>query len=151
MVHARINHLYYAWMGLLRNNFSYDSADMGSPNTDVLDHYDVRRAPSVGMCALAWSSSSSSPVPAGSARSRRWRGLRGDAALPPPPPCWSHHLSFIRKEGRKDGRGGAPGQTGIDYAIQLPQAQHLSMIVHAAPHLAPYGCYKKFRNSRRMP
>ena len=37
----------------LRDNFSYDSAEMGSPNTDVLDHYDVRRAPSVGMCALA--------------------------------------------------------------------------------------------------
>ena len=47
------NHLYYAWMALLRDNFSYESADMGSPNTDVLDHYDVRRAPSVGMCALA--------------------------------------------------------------------------------------------------
>ena len=40
-------------MALLRDNFSYESAEMGSPNTDVLDHYDVRRAPTVGMCALA--------------------------------------------------------------------------------------------------
>ena len=51
--YTRCNHLYYAWMALLRDNFSYESAEMGSPNTDVLDHYDVRRAPGVGMCALA--------------------------------------------------------------------------------------------------
>ena len=51
--YTRINHLYYAWMALLRDNFSYESAEMGSPNTDVLDHYDVRRAPTVGVCALA--------------------------------------------------------------------------------------------------
>ena len=50
--YTRCNHLYYAWMALLQDNFGYDSVDL-APDEDVLDHYDVRRAPGVGRCALA--------------------------------------------------------------------------------------------------
>ena len=51
--YMRCDYLYYSWTSLMRENFrGHDTAEF-APGVDVLDYYDLRRAPTVSSSILA--------------------------------------------------------------------------------------------------